>query len=214
MDELNQLKDIWQRSFEKEPESIDQDKIFELISKKSSGPVGRLKKSIRIEIAAILVAIPLLVAIMFELKETYFLVNTSLLILLFAGSMVYYFVSLQRLEKIWKKSQYNIRKSIESTLMLVKFFRNVYFWLNIIMFPFGIYFGYIIGFGLGSGGRRVTSLPYLEDLPFLMSLALVCLFVFLLFVLFRLFLKFYMKKLYDVHIEKLEKLQKELSEFE
>lgn len=214
MDELHHLKDIWQRSFEKEPVSIDRDKIFELISKKSSGPVGRLKKSIRIEIGAILVAIPLLVAIMFELRETYFLVNTSLLILLFAGSLVYYFINLRKLEKIWKKSQYNIRKSIESTLMLVKFFRNVYFWLNIIMFPFGIYFGYIIGFGLGSGGRRVTSLPYLEDLPFLMSLALVCLFVVLLFVLFRLFLKFYMKKLYDVHIEILEKLQKELSEFE
>lgn len=214
MDELNELKKIWDRSFEKEPEAPDREKLFELVRRRSSGPVGKLKKSLRIEIGAILIAVPLLIAIMFRLTEPYFLFNTGVLIAVFTGSLVYYFHNLRRIEKIWHQSQENIRQSIRSTLMLVKFFRKVYFWLNLILFPFGIYFGYIIGFGLGSDGRRVTSLPVFENLPFLIALSFVGLIVVALFGLFFVFLKWYVKKLYDVHISKLEEINHEFSEFE
>lgn len=214
MDELNELKKIWDRSFEKEPETPDREKLAELINRRSSGPVGKLKKSLRIEIGAILIAIPLLVAILFRLTEPYFLFNTGVLIAVFTGSLVYYFHNLRRIEKIWHHSQENIRQSIRSTLMLVKFFRKVYFWLNLILFPFGIYFGYIIGFGLGSDGRRVTSLPVFENLPFLIALSFIGLILVALFGLFFVFLKWYVKNLYDVHISKLEEIDHELTEFE
>lgn len=214
MDELNELKKIWDRSFEKEPEAPDRERLHELVRRQSSDPVGKLKKSLRLEIGAILIAIPLLGAIMFRLSEPYFLFNTGVLIAVFTGSLVYYFHNLRRIEKIWNQSQENIRQSIRSTLMLVKFFRKVYFWLNLILFPFGIYFGYIIGFGLGSDGRRVTSLPVFENLPFLIALSFIGLIVVALFGLFFIFLKWYVKKLYDVHIRKLEKIDDELTEFE
>ena len=214
MDELNELKKIWDRSFEKEPVTPDREKLFELINRRSSGPVGKLKKSLRIEIGAILIAIPMLIAIMFRLSEPYFLFNTGVLIAVFTGSLVYYFHNLRRIEKIWHQSQENIRQSIRSTLMLVRFFRKVYFWLNLILFPFGIYFGYIIGFGLGSDGRRVTTLPVFENLPFLIALSFIGLIVVALFGLFFVFLKWYVKKLYDVHISKLEEIDHELTEFE
>ena len=214
MDELNELKKIWDRSFQQEPEAPDREKLFELVKRRSSGPVGKLKKSIRLEIGAILVAVPLLVVIMFKLTEPYFLFNTGVLIVAFTGSLVYYFHNLRRLERIWHQSQENIHQSIKSTLMLVKFFRKVYYWLNLILFPFGVYFGYIIGFGLGSDGNRVTSLPLFENLPFVIAVSLIGVIVLLLFGLFYIFLKWYVKKLYDVHINKLEEIDHELSEFE
>lgn len=214
MDELNELKKIWDRSFQKEPDAPDREKLYELVRRQSSGPVGKLKKSLRIEIGAILIAIPMLIAIMFKLTEPYFLFNTGALIAVFSGSLVYYFHNLKRLEKIWNQSQENLRQSIRSTLMLVKFFRKVYFWLNLILFPFGIYFGYIIGFGLGSDGRKVTSLPFFENLPFLIALSFIGLIVVTLFGLFYIFMKWYVKKLYDVHINKLEEIDHEFTEFE
>ncbi|MBW6479549.1 MAG: hypothetical protein K0B37_08985 [Bacteroidales bacterium] len=214
MDELNELKKIWDRSFEKEPKAPDREKLAELVNRRSSSPVGKLKKSLRIEIGAILIAIPLLVAILFRLTEPYFLFNTGILIAVFTSSLVYYFHNLRRLEKIWHHSQENIHQSIRSTLMLVKFFRKVYFWMNLILFPFGIYFGYIVGFGLGSDGQRVSSLPVFENLPFLMALSLIGLIIVVLFGLFYVFLKWYVKKLYDVHINKLEEIDHELTEFE
>lgn len=214
MDELNELKKIWDRSFQKEPDAPDREKLYELVRRQSSGPVGKLKKSLRIEIGAILIAIPMLIAIMFKLTEPYFLFNTGALIAVFSGTLVYYFHNLKRLEKIWNQSQENLRQSIRSTLMLVKFFRKVYFWLNLILFPFGIYFGYIIGFGLGSDGRKVTSLPFFENLPFLIALSFIGLIVVTLFGLFYIFMKWYVKKLYDVHINKLEEIDHEFTEFE
>lgn len=214
MDELNELKKIWDRSFQKEPDAPDREKLYELVRRQSSGRVGKLKKSLRIEIGAILIAIPMLIAIMFKLTEPYFLFNTGALIAVFSGSLVYYFHNLKRLEKIWNQSQENLRQSIRSTLMLVKFFRKVYFWLNLILFPFGIYFGYIIGFGLGSDGRKVTSLPFFENLPFLIALSFIGLIVVTLFGLFYIFMKWYVKKLYDVHINKLEEIDHEFTEFE
>ena len=214
MDELNELKKIWDRSFEKEPEATDRKKLMEIISRKSSGPISKLKKSIRIEIVAMVIVIPLLIAIMFELSELYFILNTSVLILAFAGSLIYYFKSLRKLEKTWKESQQNLRQALESAIMLTKFFRKSYFWLNIILFPFGIYFGYIVGFGLGSGGQRVTSLPFFEGMPLIMAIIIILVVVMALFGLFLLFLKFYVRKLYDVHIEKLEEIHKELTEYE
>ncbi|TVQ86715.1 MAG: hypothetical protein EA393_11775 [Bacteroidetes bacterium] len=214
MDELNELKKIWNRSFEKEPEAADRKRLLEIISRKSSGPIGKLKKSIRIEIGALIITIPLLIAILFELPEPYFIFNTSMLILAFSGSLIYYFKSLRKLEKTWKESQQNLRQALESTIMLTKFFRKSYFWLNVILFPFGIYFGYIVGFGLGSGGKRVTSLPVFEHMPLFIAILVILVFVMVLFGLFWLFLKYYVRKLYDVHIEKLEEIYKELMEYE
>lgn len=187
---------------------------MEIISRKSSGPISKFKKSIRIEIGAIMIAIPILVFIMFKLPEPYYIFNTSVLILAFTGSLIYYFKNLRKLEKTWKESQQNLRQALESAIMLTKFFRKSYFRLNLILFPFGIYFGYIVGFGLGSGGQRVTSLPFFEPMPLFLAILVILVIILVLFGLFWLFLKFYVRKLYDVHIEKLEEIHKELTEYE
>lgn len=214
MDELNKLKKMWDSSFSEEPAPANREQLHALMQSETSGPVDKLKKSLRIEIGAILIAIPLLVVIMFELQKTYFLINTGILILVFTGSLIYYFSNLRRLTRIWNQSQENIRASLESTVMLIRFFRNTYFWLNVILFPIGIYFGYIIGFGLGSGGEKISSLLLDDVFPVYLIILTGFIGLILLFVAFLFFLKFYMRKLYDVHIEKLEEILRELTEFE
>ena len=214
MDEFNQLKKMWNRSYGQNPEGPGREEIMRMLRAKSSGPADKLKRSLRIEIGAILMAIPLLVAIMFRMPEPYFIFNTGILILAFTGSLVYYYRNLRLLTNIWNKSQDNIRNSIESTLMLFRFFRKIYFWLNIVLFPFGVYFGYIIGFGLGSGGRKATFFDIPDSLPQLLVWLGGFLIVALLFGVFWLFLRFYVRKLYDVHIRKLEEILKELLENE
>lgn len=215
MDELNELKKIWDRALdEKIQQPVDHGRIEEIIRKKSSGPVDKLKKSLRIEIGAILISIPLLITLIFKLPYPYFMVNTSVLIVVFVFALIYFFINLHKVVKIWRNSQENIRKSLESTILLFRFYRKFYLRLNMILFPFGIYLGYVIGFGLGSDGKKITQLLLTEYMPFIPALLISLLLFALLMLGFWYFLKFYVKKLYDVHIQKLEVILKELLENE
>jgi hypothetical protein len=213
MDELNKLKKIWDQSLEdRQIRPFDPQEIEGIIRKKSAGPVEKLKKSIRIEIGAIVLCIPLLIAIMFKLPETYFILNTSVLIIAFAASLVYFSASLRKVNRIWKNSQVNIRSSLESTLILFRYYRRAYIRLNLVLFPIGVFFGYVVGFGLGSDGQRIDHLLLQDFMPMLPAILLSLVLLAVLFIGFWFFLKFYVRKLYDVHINKLEIILRELLE--
>jgi len=214
MDELSKLKQMWNSSFQGGEGSVDTNELMAIMRKKSSGPVEKLKRSLYLEIGTILLMIPLLIVVMFKLPQLYFILNTSVLLLLFIGALVYYYINLREVTELWNKSQDNLRQSLESTLVLFRFFRRTYYYLNIALFPVGIYFGFIIGFGLGSGGKKVSSLLFFEGLPFFVNVLIWLAAIAFLFGLFILFLKFYVKKLYDVHIHKLSNIHKELTENE
>jgi len=212
MDELKKFKQIWDRSLDEPSKDIDEERLLEIMRKKSSGPIEKLKRSLYLEIGTIILVIPLLIGILFKLPDTYFLVNTLTLIVVFTGVLIYYYINLRKITLLWNKSQKNIRESLESTLVLLRFFRKNYLILNIVLFPLGIYFGYIIGFGLGSGGEKITSLLLLKNQPVWVNIIFWLVNFAVLFSFFWLFLRFYVKKLYDVHIHKLELLHKELTE--
>ena len=215
MNELDQLKNLWNRTIdENQQKPIDPQQIEEMIGKKSSGPVDKLKRSLKIEIAAILIAIPMLLWVMFELPRPFFIVNSIILIGIFLSIMIYYYLNLQKIVRIWSANQFNIKKSIESTLMMFRFYRKTYFWLNIILFPIGLYIGFQLGFGIGSGGEIINNLPYLQQYSFWQITLAAILGLVALLVLFWLILKFYMAKLYDVHIKKLEGFLLELESVE
>ncbi|TVQ16860.1 MAG: hypothetical protein EA361_03490 [Bacteroidetes bacterium] len=214
MDELNELKKMWDSSFEEQNSGMDQKTLLKIMQSKSSGPVDKLKKSLYLEIGTILLVLPFLVYIMFVLPQSYFVLNTLALIILFVIVLVYYFVNLRKITRLWNQSQQNLRQSLESTLLLLRFFRKTYYYINIALFPLGIYFGYIIGFGLGSGGKKVSSLLFFQTLPLYLNILLYIAIAAAAFGLFLLFLHFYVKKLYDVHIKKLEINYAELTENE
>jgi hypothetical protein len=212
MDELSKLKKMWEDSFDREDEALDEARILEIIRKRSSNPVDKLKKSLYLEIGTAITVIPLLIWVMFRLPEPYFIINTAALLSLFTGVLMYYYYNLRRVSAYWKLSQNNLRESIEGTLLVFRFFRKTYFYLNILLFPLGIYFGYIIGFGLGSGGGRVTSMLMIETLPLWANASIWILAGIGAFSIFLLILTFYVRKLYDVHIAKLADIFTELTE--
>jgi hypothetical protein len=215
MDELDKLKQIWDQAFDDENQKpVDHEMIEEIIRRKSTGPVVKLKRSLRIEIGAILVSIPLLIALMFRLPETYFVVNTTILLAVFAGSLIYFFYSLRNVVKIWRNNQQSLRQTIESTILMFRFYRKFYIRLNMVLFPFGLYLGYVIGFGLGSDGRKVSQLILAEYMPMVLAIIVSVVFFGLLMLGFWYFLKFYVRKLYDVHLQKLEIILHELLENE
>ena len=214
MDELSKLKKMWDSSFEEQSSEVDKEELLKIMQSKSSGPVDKLKKSLYLEIGTVMVVLPFLVYIMFVLPSTYFVLNTLALITLFLSVLVYYFVNLKKITRLWNQSQQNLRESLQSTIALLRFFRKTYFYINIALFPLGIYFGYIIGFGLGSGGKKVSSLLFFESLPVYLNVLLYIAIAATAFGLFLLFLRFYVRKLYDVHITKLETNYAELTENE
>ncbi len=214
MDSIHKFKKIWQQSVADDEKPFNKQELEMILRKKSSGPVEKLKRSLIIEIVSLLVAIPLLFSIMLHTKELYFLLNTGVLILLFFLSLVYYYFNYRRIVRIWQKKQDNILNSIQHTLQLVKFFRKTYFRLNLVLFPFAIYFGYVMGFGLGSGGEKINGYMIFEQFSPIYNILIIFLVLGFLFSLFYIFLRWYMKKLYDVHIANLEHVLDELTEEE
>ncbi len=212
MDELNKLKQMWDSSFEEQSSKMDKESLLKMMQKQSSGPVDKLKKSLYLEIGTIIVALPFLVYIMFVLPAPYFVLNTLAVIVLFLSVLVYYFVNLNKITRLWNQSQQNLRESLQSTIALLRFFRKTYFYISIALFPLGIYFGYIIGFGLGSGGKKASSLLFFSQLPLYLNIIIFVTLGLAAFGVFLLFLRFYVKKLYDVHITKLENIYAELTE--
>jgi hypothetical protein len=214
MDEFTKLKEMWNSSFDKPKEALNTDELLKIMQKKSTGPVAKLKKSLYIEIGATLLVIPLLIVVLIKLPQVFYIMNTSILLALFVGILIYYYIHLRKITVLWNQSQDNLRQSLESTLVLLRFFRKTYFILNIFLFPVGIYFGYIIGFGLGSDGNTSPSGPFIPDFPFYVNVLIWIVGGLLIVGLFLLFLRFYVRRLYDVHIKKLQMIHKELTENE
>ncbi len=214
MDEFSKLKQAWNSSFGGTPESLDKERVAQIMRSRTAGPLARLKKRLRLEIAATVIAIPFLVWVLFALPGPYFIFNTSALILLFTGMLYYYFMNLRKVVKLWNNSQDNLRQSLESTLILFRFFRKAYFRLNMVLFPFGVYFGYIIGFGLGSGGDKVSSFLFVVSWPLVANVILWVVIFALIITGFWAILKVYVKQYYDKHIQNLEILLEELLENE
>ena len=214
MDSINKFKKIWEQSVSEHEKPFDQKELEIILRKQSAGPVEKLKRSLIIEIVSLVLAIPVLVFIMIQTKEIYFMLNTGGLILLFFLSLIYYYINYRRIVRIWRTKQDNILNSIQSTLQLVKFFRRTYFRLNLVLFPFAIYFGYVMGFGLGSGGEKMNGYIIFEQFSPIFNILIILLVLGIMFFLFYFFLRWYMKKLYDVHIENLEHVLHELKEEE
>jgi hypothetical protein len=214
MDEFTKLKEMWNSSFDQPKDAMNTDELLKIMRKKSTGPVEKLKKSLYIEIGAILFVIPMLIVVMTRLPQLYYIVNTTILLILFTGVLIYYAINLRKLTTLWNENQQNLRQSLESMLVLLRFFRKTYFILNIFLFPVGMYFGYIIGFGLGSNGKIASSALMIADFPLYLNVLIWIGAGSLIIGLFLLFLRFYVKKLYDVHIKKLQTIHKELIENE
>ncbi len=212
MDSINKFKKIWEQSVSEKERPFDKQELETILRNRSTGPVEKLKRSLIIEIVSLLLAIPVLVFIMIQTKEIYFMLNTGVLILLFFLSLIYYYFNYRSIVRIWRTKQDNILNSIQSTLQLVKFFRKTYFRLNLVLFPFAIYFGYVMGFGLGSGGEKMNGYVLFEQISPFFNIMIILVVLSVLFFLFYFFLRWYMKKLYDVHIENLEHVLDELKE--
>ncbi|MFW6275717.1 MAG: hypothetical protein ACOC2M_03690 [bacterium] len=212
MDSINKFKKIWEQSVSEKERPFDKQELETILRNRSTGPVEKLKRSLIFEIVSLLLAIPFLVFIMIQTKEIYFMLNTGVLILLFFLSLIYYYFNYRSIVRIWRTKQDNILNSIQSTLQLVKFFRKTYFRLNLVLFPFAIYFGYVMGFGLGSGGEKMNGYVLFEQISPFFNIMIILVVLSVLFFLFYFFLRWYMKKLYDVHIENLEHVLDELKE--
>lgn len=214
MDELKRLKKAWDDSFKNEEIGFSTDNIRGMIRKKSNGTIEKLKRSLYLEIGVIFLVLPFLVVVLFVLPQPYFFYNTLFLIILFVFVLAYYYQNLRKVIKIWQQPKQNLRERLEATLTVFRFFRKTYFYLNIALFPLALYFGFVIGFGLGSDGERIAEIFYNPNVSIWANVMIFVLVFGLIFGLFLLFLKFYMAKLYDIHINKLRNILSELMEHE
>lgn len=215
MDELDKIKKIFDSSIEgKIQQPTDPLLIENIIRSKSTDPISRLKKNLLIEIWAGVLTILVLIVLMVELTGTYFTIKLGAMIAILLAFVGYYYVNLRKMTKIWRKSQENVKQSIISTILLFRFYRRYYIILSMVLFPLTIYFGYLIGYGIGSNGQQVAELLFHEILPPYVVLIVNLLLFGLIYGGFWHFLRLYVKRLYDAHIHKLEKILNELLENE
>lgn len=211
MDSFDKLKKIWDDTGGNDKSrSLTIDKLNNILSKRTKGPVEKLKASLKFEIGAVGITLPVILYALFHYNEPAFLAHTIILLCIFLLSMVYYMVNYRRIKKIWKESQDNIRDSVNSTLLLFNFFRRAYLWLNLLLFPFALYLGYMFGFGLGSGGR--TDIQQIIKYIFSSSLSIIVSSIIftVLYYLFYLFVKWFFNLQFGRHMHELRTILKEL----
>lgn len=215
MDELDKLKKILDSAIEEKiQQPVDHQLIERIIRSKSADPIARLKKNLREEIWMGIALIFFLVVLMFILTEPYFRIKIWGLIAIMLAGIGDIYATMQKMSKIWHKNQESIKQSIISTLKLFRFFRKYGIILSTILGVVFLYFGFILGYGVGSDGQRITSMPFAEFLPFHIALIINLLLFGLICGSLWIFAKKHITKLYYSPIQKLEEILNELLENE
>lgn len=211
MDELNKLKDLWDKSAQADISAVDGEKLREMLGRKSHRPLDKLLRSLWLEIIAGVLFTALLCYIMVVLPVAAYRYTTLGLILIFVGTLAYITGKITTLRKDKRAAAHNLRDAIAHTIETMELFTKTYMVFNMVFLPFGLLAGYLLGYGLGSSGNLRPFL-WLASLPwhylFLGFLAVMA----VIGPLFWIFLKFYMRKLYGGHLQKLRNILRELDE--
>jgi hypothetical protein len=187
---------------------MEEEKIREMLSKRSSSIIDRLRKNLLLEICMFSFCLVLIgiVPFYFKSKEVTAL-SLILIAIIFAPYFVYYIKKYIELKKFFPYES-SIKTSLEALIVQLEKYLNIYFWGSLLLTPVSVL---LSGFAILYEMKALGFLLYFEvfnagTLFMLLSFAL------LLTLMSYPVMKWYIRKLYGQHLEKLKQCLKELHE--
>ncbi len=212
MIELDDLKNIWLSNIENDigKQSVEQEKIRALLSKRSTNIIDQLRKNLLAEMIVFMVCLLLVatVPIYFKTKEI-FILCTLVVGIIFIPYLIYYIKKYQELRKFYSYNE-NIKLSLQLLIKQLEKYLNIYFWGSILLTPIS---GFLLGIGILYEMKALGFLLYF-DVFSSSTIYTILSFALMLTLLSYPVMKWYIRKLYGKHLEKLKDCLKELEENE
>lgn len=212
MIELEDLKNIWKDNIDSNinKQHIEQEKIRELLNRRSTNIIDKLRKNLLMEIAAFCFCLLLVgcVPIYFHSKEVTLLCGIVIAVV-FIPYLIYYIKKYNELKKFFSYHQ-NIKTSLRALIEQLEKYLSIYFWGSLLLTPIS---GFLSGFAILYEMKALGFLLYF-DVFSSATLSMILSFALLLTLISYPIMKWYIRKLYGQHLEKLKDCLKELEEVE
>lgn len=210
MTELEDLKNIWSKTIEKDvgQQVVEQEKIRALLNKKSTNIIDRVRKNLFGEIVLFFVCLLLVASVpVFLRTKEVFILCSLLIVVIFIPYLIYYIKKYNELRKFFSYHQ-DIKSSLQLVISQLEKYLNIYFWGSLLLTPVS---GFLLGFAILYEMKALGFLIYF-DVFSSATLSMILSFALLLTLVSYPIMKWYIRKLYGQHVEKLKDCLKELNE--
>jgi hypothetical protein len=210
MTELEDLKNIWSKTIEKDvgQQVVEQEKIRALLNKKSTNIIDRVRKNLFGEIVMFCVCLFLIIAVTLYLHSKEIIILCFIVIaVVFIPYLLYYLKKYNELSKFFSYHQ-DIKSSLQLLITQLEKYLKIYFWGSLLLTPI---YGFLSCFSILYEMKALGFLIYF-DVFSSATLSMILSFALLLTLISYPIMKWYIRKLYGQHVEKLKDCLKELNE--
>ncbi|MDB5228616.1 MAG: hypothetical protein JWN78_2809 [Bacteroidota bacterium] len=210
MIELDELKHIWKDKIDSsiDNQHMEQEKIRELLTRRSSNIIDKLRRNLRIEICMFFACLLLIACVPFyfhSMQVTILCIVVSTVI--FFPYLVYYIKKYSELKKFFSYNS-SIKVSLQALVLQLEKYLDFYFWGSLLLTPVSVF---LSGFAILYEMKALGFLLYFNIFNSAI-LATLLSFALLLTLISYPLMKWYIRKLYGQHLEKLKDCLKELQE--
>ncbi|MFN8295459.1 MAG: hypothetical protein U0T69_04650 [Chitinophagales bacterium] len=212
MIELDDLRHIWKDKIDSniDKQHMEQEKIRELLNRKSTNIIDKLRKNLLLEICMFCFCLLLVACVPFYFKSREVtLLCLIVIFVIFIPYLVYYLKKYREFQQFFSYNQ-NIKSSLKALIAQLEKYLKIYFWGSLLLTPVS---GFLSGFAILYEMKALGFLLYF-DIFSSATLSMILSFALLLTLISYPVMKWYVRKLYGQHLEKLKDCLKELEEFE
>lgn len=212
MIELDDLRHIWKDKIDSniDKQHMEQEKIRELLNRKSTNIIDKLRKNLLLEICMFCFCLLLVACVPFYFKSREVTLLCLIVIsVIFIPYLIYYLKKYREFQQFFSYNQ-NIKSSLKALIAQLEKYLKIYFWGSLLLTPVS---GFLSGFAILYEMKALGFLLYF-DIFSSATLSMILSFALLLTLISYPVMKWYIRKLYGQHLEKLKDCLKELEEFE
>ena len=212
MIDLDDLKHIWKDKIDTtiDKQHMEQEKIRELLNRKSSNIIDRLRKNLLMEICLFVICLLLIACVPFYFHSNEVTILCLIVIaLIFTPYLIYYIKKYRELKKFFSYNS-SIKASLQALILQLEKYLHFYFWGSLLLTPVSVFLsGFVILYEM----KALGYLLYFDIFNFSI-LSMLLSFALMLTLISYPIMKWYIRKLYGQHLEKLRDCLKELEEIE
>lgn len=212
MIELDDLRHIWKDKIDSniDKQHMEQEKIRELLNRKSTNIIDKLRKNLLLEICMFCFCLLLVACVPFYFKSREVTLLCLIVIsVIFIPYLIYYLKKYREFQQFFSYNQ-NIKSSLKALIAQLEKYLKIYFWGSLLLTPVS---GFLSGFAILYEMKALGFLLYF-DIFSSATLSMILSFALLLTLITYPVMKWYVRKLYGQHLEKLKDCLRELEEFE
>ena len=212
MIELDDLKNKWKDKIDSniDLQHVEQEKIRELLNRRSTNIIDRLRKNLLLEIGMFCLCLLLIACVPFYFKSREVTILCMIVLTgIFIPYLIYYLKKYREFQQFFSYNE-DIKSSLKALIAQLEKYLKIYFWGSLLLTPVS---GFLSGFAILYEMKALGFLLYF-DVFSSSTLLMILSFALLLTLLSYPVMKWYVRKLYGQHLEKLKDCLKELEETE